>query len=224
MSAHPWEGLERVLYDLNPYLPCLSPLVADTWVGNTRTLVLALDKTAAATQDIKIDKSMAAFLAARADADGETLKALMSPQQAPPEAARDAIRLFADLQRLLDSTPLHGLTKWFGGFARRLAEAIHHRPTRKHLLDKIEEVLPEGRLSALIKVIDIDGLTEGDARGFHNARTMWQRIETQAWALEREAEMRKLQAWRKGRDNVPLASGGGAILAFLSTLLLDSAK
>jgi serine/threonine protein kinase len=224
MSAHPWEGLERCLYDLNPYLPCLSPLTANTWVGNTRTLVTALDQAASSGAEMKIDKSMAAFLSARADADGETLKALMQPHQAAPEAARDAIRLFADLQRLLDSTPLHGLTKWFGGFARRLAESIHHRPTRKMLLEKIDETVPEGRLSALLKVLDIDGLTESDARGFLGARGTWQRLDSHAWALERDAEMRKLQAWRRGRDNVPIASGGGAILAFLGTLFLDSAK
>ncbi len=125
---------------------------------------------------------------------------------------------------MLDSVALHGLTRWLGGFARRIAEAIHHRPTRGELLTKIEEVIPEGRISALVTILDISGLTENDARGFVAARTAWEKIERHIWALEREAEMKKLQAWQRGRDNVPLASGAGSILAFLGTLFLDSAK
>jgi hypothetical protein len=196
------------------------------WIGSGSALVAVFDELAqkGANPELKIDASAAAFLAARLDADGYTLMALMSPDTVEEDVLLDAIRLFADEQLSLDLRPLPGIARWCGKLGQRIAESIHHRPTRKELLSRIEAAVPEGNLGALYKALAIDGLKDADKRGFDDAKSGWERIESEIWAIEREAERIRLQAWRRGRDNVPVASGAGSILAFLATLFLDSLR
>lgn len=223
-SPQAWEGVERCIYDLNPHLPCQSALTDGKWIGSGRMLVAHLDQRAqsAANPEIRLDAAAAAFLAARIDADGYTLMALMSPDTVEEDILLDAIRLFADEQLSLDSRPLPGIARWCGKLGQRIAESVHHRPTRKELLSRIEAAVPEGNITALYKALAIDGLKDADKRGFDDAKSNWERIESEVWTIEREAERIRLHAWRRGRDNVPVASGAGAIIAFLATLFLDS--
>lgn len=223
-SPQAWEGVERCIYDLNPHLPCQSPLTDGKWIGSGRMLVAHLDQRAqsAANPELKLDASAAAFLAARIDADGYTLMALMQPDTVEEDVLLDAIRLFADEQLSLESRPLPGIARWCGKLGQRIAESVHHRPTRKELLSRIDAAVPDGNITALYKALAIDGLKDADKRGFDAAKSGWERIESEIWAIEREAERIRLHAWRRGRDNVPVASGAGAILAFLATLFLDS--
>ncbi|HTY69668.1 MAG TPA: hypothetical protein VMH36_23630 [Alphaproteobacteria bacterium] len=224
-SPQAWEGLERCIYDLNPRLPCLSPMTGGKWIANGSALVAEFDQKAQGPNpELKIDGAAAAFLAARIDADGYTLMALMSPETVEEDVLLDAIHLFADEQVNLNLRPLPGIARWCGKLGQRIAESIHHRPTRKELLSRIEAAVPEGNISALYKALAIDGLKDADKRGFDDAKSGWERIESEIWAIERAAERIRLHAWRRGRDNVPLASGAGSILAFLATLFLDSIR
>jgi eukaryotic-like serine/threonine-protein kinase len=225
-SPQAWEGIDRCIYDLNPRLPCLSPMTGGKWIAGGSALVAAFDQQTqrGANPELKIDASAAAFLGARIDADGYTLMALMSPDTVEEDVLLDAIRLFADEQRDLDLRPLPGIARWCGKLGQRIAESIHHRPTRKELLSRIEAAVPEGNIAALYKALAIDGLKDADKRGFDDAKSGWEKIESEIWAIEREAERIRLHAWRRGRDNVPVASGAGSILAFLVTLFLDSIR
>jgi hypothetical protein len=158
------------------------------------------------------------------DADSQTLMALMTPESVEEDVLLDAIRLFADEQVSLGSTPLSGIAAWCAKLAMRIAESIHHRPTRKELTSRVEAAIPEGNILAVYKALAIDGLKDADNRGFDAAKSGWERIESEIWAIEREAERLRLIAWRKGRDNVPVAAGAGGILAFLLTLFTDALR
>jgi serine/threonine protein kinase len=224
-SPQAWEGLERCIYDLNPRLPCLSPMMGGKWVASGSALVAEFDQKAqGGNPELKIDASAAAFLAAHIDADGYTLMALMSPETVEEDVLLDAIHMFADEQLNLDMQALPGIARWCGKLGQRIAESVHHRPTRKELLSRIEAAVPEGNIGALYKALAIDGLKDADKQGFDAAKSGWERIESEIWAIEREAERIRLLAWRRGRDNVPVASGAGSILAFLATLFLDSIR
>ena len=225
-SPQAWEGLERCVYDLNPQIPCQSPMAEGKWIASGRRFIAHLDRLAQAKPngEVRIDGSTAAFLAARLDADGYTLLALMTPDAVEEDVLLDAIRLFADEQVGLDGAALPGLARWCGSLARRIAESIHHRPTRKELTERIEAALPEGNITAVFKALAIDGLKDADNRGFDAAKSGWERIESEIWTIEREAERLRMHAWKRGRDNVPVASGFGAMFAFLLTLFTNSLR
>ena len=47
-NGSPGFGIERCLYELNPSLPCMSPLVARLHANGVHTLLLALNRVATA--------------------------------------------------------------------------------------------------------------------------------------------------------------------------------
>ncbi|MDX2050184.1 MAG: hypothetical protein SFT93_03295 [Rickettsiaceae bacterium] len=59
-------GLERVLYHLNPDLPCLSPLVFNEYVTNSKSLLLELEKIAEKKpENFAFDRHIVSFMAAK---------------------------------------------------------------------------------------------------------------------------------------------------------------
>lgn len=226
VSAQPWEGLERCIYDLNINLPCLSPITGGRWVSSVADLVAALDEAATSgrvTEPV-IDSHIAAFIGARFDATGDALLTLMKPKDADDDARLGAIRLFAELQQSLGSPPLRGIAQWCAKLARRVGEGMHYRPLRQRVLETIDRAVPAGSIAAILRAIDMPGLKVRDDTGFISARSQWVRLELEARAVERNTEVRRMRARRRGRDNAALAAGAGSLFAFLITLFLDSAR
>lgn len=226
LSQQPWEGYERCLYDLNINLPCLSPMTAGRWVASVVELIKALDDAATSGRitEPSIDSHVAAYIAARFDASGDALLTLMKPKDADDDATLGAIRLFAELQQSFGGAPLPGIALWCAKLARRVAEGFRHRPTRQLMMETIDRALQAGGVAAILKAVDSPGLKMRDSRAFVQARSGWMRLNLEATMIERNKEMRRERAWRRGRDNAAFASGAGSLLAMFITLFLDSAK
>jgi serine/threonine protein kinase len=226
VSAQPWEGLERCIYDLNVNLPCLSPMTGGRWVSSVADLVMALDDAATSGRIAEpvIDNHIAAFIGARFDATGDALLTLMKPKDADDDARLGAIRLFAELQQSLGSPPLRGIAQWCAKLARRVGEGMHYRPLRQRVLETIDRAVPAGSVATILRAIDMPDIKIRDDTGFVNARSQWVRLELEARAVERNTEARRERARRRGSDNAALASGAGSIFTFIITLFLDSAR
>ncbi len=226
LSQQPWEGYERCLYDLNINLPCLSPMAGGRWVASVAELIKALDDVAASGRiaEPAIDSHVAAFIAARFDASGDALLTLMKPKDADDDATLGAIRLFAELQQSYGGAPLPGIALWCAKLAKRVAEGFRHRPTRQLMMETIDRAVQAGGVAAILKAVDSPGLKIRDSRAFGLAKSGWMRLQLEATMIERNKEMRRERAWRRGRDNAAFASGAGSLLAMFITLFLDSAK
>src|SRR5690606_33117998 len=66
-------GIERILYDLNPDMPCLSPLFANTYVYTLQDLLKQLDALAPsrAKDEDPIDVHIAAFITSKVNMQHE---------------------------------------------------------------------------------------------------------------------------------------------------------
>ncbi|AIL65521.1 Serine/Threonine kinase [Rickettsiales bacterium Ac37b] len=62
-------GVERCLYELNPNLPCQSPLIAEEYITSVYELLLCIEKKAEQSSTFVIDRHIAAFLAANLGMD-----------------------------------------------------------------------------------------------------------------------------------------------------------
>lgn len=226
LSPQPWEGYERCLYDLNINLPCLSPMAGGRWVGSVAELIKALDDAASSgrvTEPV-IDNHVAAFIGARFDASGDALLTLMQPKDADDDATLGAIRLFAELQQTYGGAPLPGIATWCAKLARRVAEGFHHRPTRQLMLEAIDRAQQAGGIAPILKAVDSPGVKSRDGRAYALAKSAWMRLQLEATVIERNKEIRRERAWRRGRDNAAFAAGAGSLVAMFITLFLDSAK
>lgn len=180
----PGYGIERCLYELNPSLPCQSPLVTGDHVVAIKDLLPCLDRKATRGK-IKarpMDRHIAAFIAARFDEDTEPhLRALAATEEGM--ALVGMLSLLAFLQWGLKLGPLRGLSGWVGGHLGPAINIYHSRTARDEIERAIPRLVRKGNLPGIFKLInDAEALTR-DAKGYAAARARF---------IEADAEIKHL--------------------------------
>lgn len=221
-DTSPGAGIERCLYDLNPNLPCRSPITGGRWVSDPSQLLPAIDAVASAGGMGRqpIDRHIAAFLASRSHADTTQLLGLMQPQSVDEHSAIGTLRLLAELQQSFKSKPLPGLGNWCAELLKPVIETFHHRKRRGKLLEVTMGVARSGNLPALLKLIDDPQFKKVDRRGFDKAREEYAVAEAELAAREKGDARRKGDAQRRGREAAALISAGLAVLTVGLMLLM----
>jgi eukaryotic-like serine/threonine-protein kinase len=163
-------GVERALYELNPTLHCLSPLIEKDFVCILAGFLPALERLAVTRLDDGelIDRHGAAFVAARfKTASSEWVDGLASSDRT--DRLISILRVFARLQAHGGPAAVPNLVKWVARQAAPLVESYHHRPTRQRLTKQFERVAQAGKLADLMLIIDNPDLEQRDADGFSEA-------------------------------------------------------
>ncbi len=212
-DSSPGAGFERCLYDLNPNLPCRSPITGGRWVSDPSQLLPAIDAVASSGGMGRqpIDRHIAAFLAARSHADANQLLGLMQSQSVDEHSAVGTLRLLAELQQSFKSKPLPGLGNWCIDLLRPVIEAFHHRSRRSKLMEVASAVARSGNLPALLKLIDDPQFKKVDRRGFEKAKERYAKAETDLADIEKSKDKRLEEARRTGREAAALISSGLAV-------------
>jgi hypothetical protein len=164
-------GVERVLYELNPSLHCLSPLIEKDHVFSLTGFLAALERQAATHLDggDLIDRHVAAFIAARfRTATSDWVEGLASKD--PSRRLIAILRTLARLQAHGGPAEAPNLVQWVARQATPLIEAYHHRPTRQRLTKQVDKATRAGKLVELMLIIDNPIERQRDAEGFAEAR------------------------------------------------------
>ncbi|MEK7244786.1 MAG: hypothetical protein AAB223_02060, partial [Pseudomonadota bacterium] len=151
----PGFGVERCLYELNPSLPCQSPLVAEEYVSRTEDLLPALDRAASRTdpKTRPMDRHIAAFIAARFEQDiAPHLKAITSTRV--ETSLIGMLSLLAVVQWRLKQDGLLGLAGWIGGLLGPAINTYHSRSTRREIEKDLPRLVRQGSLPELFDLID----------------------------------------------------------------------
>jgi hypothetical protein len=167
----PGFGIERLGYELEPALYCLSPFVASSCVWLLADLLPALEAAAAAgrIQALPVDRHIAAFIAHRSKAVDEA--ALVSIGNADPvQRLLGMLYILAQLQRDRGPTALPALTRIFGRQGSPLINRLHHRRTRERLEAELAGVVTEASLPRLLHFLDNAEEKQIDSDRFAKAR------------------------------------------------------
>ncbi len=205
-------GVERVLYEINPSLPCHSPLIAKDYVLLIEHILPALDKAAsnADTNQRPVDRHIAAFIAARFDQDIHPhLKALGS-------SGRDTsiiglLSLYAFLQWKLREQQLLGLSSWVGGLLGPAINSYHNRITRGDIEKEIPRLVRKGSLPELFDLVDNAERRKEDRDGYAEAQAEWLAAEEEVQDIEGAGDERITKAERAGQQ-------AAAVIAIVITL------
>jgi hypothetical protein len=193
-------GIERAVYELNPNLPCLSPLVRSQYVLTPRDLLPALEK--AATQGNRprepIDRHLAAWMVTRHRGIDYLLQPLNS-QENPTKRTLALLTLLSEWQFKFGPEKLPGLTGWMLGLLEPLARRYYHRPTRDEVAEQLKQVATSGQMNKLVRLLDDPKLLERDQQSFTAARQIYRATTAQIALLERQAKQHKEVAMRYGR-------------------------
>jgi len=208
-------GIERVLYELNPSIHCLSPMIEKDHIFSLVGFLAALERQAATRLDggELIDRHIAAFIAARfRTATSDWVEGL---------ASNDSARRLISILRALARLQAHGgpaavpnLVKWAAHQAMPLVEAYHHRPTRQRLTKQFERAAQAGKLVELMLIIDNPVEQQHDAAGFAEAKRAHSVIASELSRLAASAAHRPRQA----------ASLAGQMAASFATLVAVGAS
>lgn len=218
--AGPGYGVERVLYELNPFLPCRSPLVAASYVYSLRDLLPALDRVVEETGKLSkyIDRHIAAFIASRINGNIENqLQELEHSTGISAGAKIGMTGLLAKVQNEYPAVSTPHLTAWL---VRELEPAVsryHSRTLRAKLKERLDQISSSGNLIELYQVLSNKNVIKKDEK----ARNAAKREYSEAVKEIRRLESVEFQVEAK-RTGWKLAAGISMTIGVITTIAVFS--
>lgn len=215
-------GLERVLYDLNPTLPCLSPLVADAYPQSVADLLMALDHRArgAGRGTAPVDRHIAAFIATKLSISyAGALRGVVVGGDGEASERLAQLNLLSLAQETQPQVRVPMLARWLVQRLGPVVQSYNGKTTREWMEKELERVAPLGSLNALRAIVDNPERREADSRGMANARAAHAQLSFGIRRLNETRAARRLEAQHFGRQ-VAAMLGYMILLGVLAALTL----
>lgn len=192
-------GMERCLYELNPSLPCQSPLLHTTYVDYIDDFLGAIDQVAdnTDTRSRPMDKHIAAFIATHFKYDiTPHLKALTDSNE--ETSLIGLLSLYALMQWRMKVPTLYGLSSWLGGLLSPAIGTYHSRTTRHKIEQEIPALVRQGSLPELFDLIDNAERRHIDSTDFQEAQIAFAHAEAEIESTAGEGVDQKKNALQAG--------------------------
>ncbi len=216
MIKGPSGGLSRLLYTLNPLLPCASPLVASAWAYRLQDLPPALEATAQGVDTTRepIDPHLVAFIAARSDRMLDSEVNGLNGRLDDAERAVAQLRLVAVLQARYWPVPLPALAAWIAARAGPLVTLWHNRPKREAVAATLNTLAAAGFLTPMLALVEDPPARASDLAGAVDARARLILIDAELAEIASGAPRRSAHAARVGQE-IAAAAGLTALAVML---------
>jgi hypothetical protein len=214
----PMGGLKRLVYALNPLLPCGSPLLSGRLAARLTDLLPALE-AAAAQADRKrppIDADIAAFAAARADQALLTELGQVDGFATGTDRAA-VLGFFGRLQLRAHPIPLPRLAAWLLESNMIALTRWRSLATRKALGDALAVHAQAGQIAPMLALTEDSGGRAVDRAGAAQAAARLEAIAAERRFLATDAPRRAAGAERAGQD---LAAAAGLVATLAAGLAL----
>ncbi|RMB11841.1 hypothetical protein BXY39_0326 [Eilatimonas milleporae] len=212
-------GMERVLYEMNPALPCLSQRFERFWVASNKQFTKTMEILGA---DVKVmtvllDRHVAAFCAAHGqDLDGVFYK-LASAQNDRGRFAVMTADFFGQLQQSLQLGPLPRLTEAVVDGLAPAVKGLKDRARREKVQSLLDKAKKGGDISRLVSEINLERIQLEDERQFGVARTTIMRLDRERGRLMRKVTPQDPEAQQKGYR-------AARVVAFATFLLVSASQ
>ncbi|MDR3451025.1 MAG: serine/threonine protein kinase [Alphaproteobacteria bacterium] len=204
-------GIERVTYELNQGLPCLSPMLRGQYVTAPKMLLPALERVAASGTRPRepMDRHIAAFLIVR-DKRSESLFDAMALPEGSMKRGLALLNLFAELQYRNGPEELPQLAAWLAPFVEPAVRRFLSKALRERMQKLIAETAKKGDLNGLVRLIDDHRRIERDRQEFTAARILYLNIQKEIAGLEAKLNNRESVVRSSGK---PMAASISSFLA-----------
>ncbi len=151
----PGMGIERVLYDLNPALPCQSDRFRGGWAGSIGGALKALDKGLASLPEgaPMLDPHFMAFCIGRDKTLAHTFTTLAHPNVDGGQAAVMMLELFGSLQISARTGPLKNLSSRLAEQAKPIFKTLRNRQSRETLAARLSGLAAGGDLARITREV-----------------------------------------------------------------------
>ncbi len=214
----PSGGAPRLLYTLNPVLPCESPLLAGRWVVSLADLPPVLDAAIGQldADTNPLDNHLLAFMAVRGERRLDMEVNALNGRLTDAERLTAELRLLAALQARFWPHPLPGITAWITSRGTPLVVQWHYRPKREEVAAELNRLATQGLLMPMLTLVADAATREADSQGAERARLELAGIDLELAAIADGAEARASYARRIGQEIV----AGVGLTALAAMLVL----
>ena len=218
--AGPGYGVERVLYELNPFMPCRSKMIASSYVYSLRDLLPALDDIVAKTGKLPtlMDRHIAAFIASRISGsiDGQ-LSALEHSSGTSASSKIGMLGLLAKVQYEYQNQMTPHMTAWLVKELQPAIKRYYSRTLRSKIAERVEQIGTTGNLMDLYHVLSNENVIKRDERGKNAAKREYMQSQREIRRLE-SSEF-QVQAKKTGWS---IAAGISMCIGALTTVVVFS--
>lgn len=166
-------GNERVLYYLNPELPCLSPNAHKEYIVNAEDLLIHLDKIAGTSENKNLfDEHIISFLAAKINLRREIYMNLLKniPLENENIIIHGLIISVLTIRYLNKDIQLANLAAIFADTAiEHITNVIYNVKTRRKIEENINHALDEIDILGILKEISNPQVYNNDQSGYYKA-------------------------------------------------------
>jgi len=207
------EGIERVLYELNPTIPCLSPMLRNYFVIKPRYLVTVLEKVAGSGTHSSepMDRHLAGFLIAR-ERRSNALFAAMDPSEPTVRRGLAMLTLFGEMQYRYGPDKAPKLAAWVMPLIEPCITRFISKPFQEKVRRQASDAVKKGSISMLLKYVDDPSRVSGDEQDFLQARLMYFKVKKEMKSLEKEMKDKDLSIREVGK---PVAATIACLLAII---------
>lgn len=204
-------GVERVVYELNTSLPCLSTIVRSHYVTNGKTLLTALERVAGSGERPQepMDRHIAAFLIVR-ERRSELQFDAMSAAPGSFRRGMGMLTLYTDLQEKYGPESLPNLAQWLMPALEASLQRYLGKTIKERVREQVKDAVKKGNLALLMRFIDDPKRVERDKQEFMAARMLYLNIMKEIAFLENRLANREIIVRESGK---PLAATISTLIA-----------
>lgn len=208
-------GMERVLYGLNPILPCVSTKFENVWIGSVKQMMRAIDRMAATgnLKGVLLDRHIAAFCTAHGADLERDFTQIAAAQNDPARLASLTAEFFGILQRRFKLEPLQHLTEKLVDGLGPTIKALKNKKRRERVTALLDKIKKGGEISKLATDVNLTKVQMEDAREFAQARNVLVKLDREKVKLSRKVLPTDAEARRTGLR-------GSRVIAFAVALII----
>tara|TARA_R110002012_G_scaffold35218_1_gene100897 strand:- start:560 stop:2560 length:2001 start_codon:yes stop_codon:yes gene_type:complete len=210
-NSGPGYGIERVLYELNEDIHCMSSMIEHLYVTDPAEVIPSLEAVAQGQNrpPIPMDRHLAAFLGARSpDIEERLLRPLGNSSDTRPAIdALNVIRLLARIQTLSRNGPMPGLCHWFVELMKPAVNGFHNLKARAAVENNVMKASESGQLVEILKIFDDQKAQQRDQQGFARAQQEFTQCAVQVAQMNLDLQNKDSLAAELGEQAAAVISG-----------------
>jgi hypothetical protein len=202
-------GIERVAYDLNPNLPCRSPIFENDYVVEVAGMLPALEFIAVSTGELKslVDRNGAAFLASKMARHVTSDLRDLDNKVDPHVSLIAAVKILATVQNRVSKHDFVDLSAAIASMLEASIKRFHSRSIRKRVRDRLKKARRNGGLSRLVDAVNDPRDVAADTNAFRQAVAVYSQTLMEDQRLEYEKTHRDYYAREMGAQMSSTVSG-----------------
>jgi hypothetical protein len=173
------QGMERVLYELNTSMPCLSKRFDNTWIISVDQAVKALDRLASSgsVANVLLDRHIAAFMAKHGSGLESEFHKLSTAQGNAGRLNSMALDFFGTLQKRFKIGSLPSLSEKLVDGLLPAIKSMKNQKNREKLQSALNKLKTSGDIAKISSDVNFNKILADDARAFSGARNMLNKLE-----------------------------------------------